>query len=168
MALYQSLVAVNPVTLIAQICNLFIQLVILKRFFLDRIKAVLDQRQELAEKEIAQAEDAREEALALQAACQEDLRNSRARADALILTARKTAAAQGEEIIREAQHTAARIRQKAESDAAREKKKAVNDAKHEISEMAMIIAYKVVGRELKPADQSALVDGFIDQLGDGE
>lgn len=168
MELYQSLVTVNPVTLIAQICNLFIQLVIVKIFFLDKLKAVLDQRRELAETEIAQAETAREEALTLQAACQEDLRNSRAKADALILTAQKTAAARGEEIIREAQHVAARIRQQAESDIARERKKAVNEAKHEISEMAMIIAYKVVGRELKPADQTALVDGFIDQLGDGE
>ena len=42
MDLYQSLVTVNPVTLIAQICNLFIQLLIVKIFFLDKIKAVLD------------------------------------------------------------------------------------------------------------------------------
>ena len=35
MDLYQSLVTVNPVTLIAQICNLFIQLFLAKKFFLD-------------------------------------------------------------------------------------------------------------------------------------
>ena len=45
---YQSLVTVNPVTLIAQICNLFIQLLIVKIFFLDKIKAVLDKRRETA------------------------------------------------------------------------------------------------------------------------
>lgn len=168
MELYQSLVAVNPVTLIAQIFNLFIQLAVLKIFFLDKVRAVVDQRKKMAEKEIADASAAREKALSLQAACQEDLRNSRARADELILTARKAAAAQGEEIIREAQHTAANIRQKAEADIARERKKAVSEAQNEISEMAMIIAYKVVGRELKPADQTALVDSFIDQLEDRE
>lgn len=168
MELYQSLVTVNPVTLIAQIANLFIQLVIVKIFFLDKIKAVLDQRKELADKEIAQAEFAHAEAMSLRTACQEDLRNSRARADELILTAQKTASARSEEIIRDAQHAAAQIRQKAEADISLEKKKAVNDAKNEISELAMIIAYKVVSRELKPADQSALVDNFIDQLGDGE
>lgn len=166
MGLYQSLVTVNPVTLIAQICNLFIQLVIIKVFFLDKLKAVLDHRRELAETEIAQAEAAREEAQTLRAAYREDLRNSRARADELILTAQKTASARSEEMIREAQRAAARIRQTAESDIAREKKKAVSEAKNEISEMAMIIAYKVVGRELKPADQTALLDSFIDQLED--
>lgn len=166
MGLYQSLVTVNPVTLIAQICNLFIQLVIIKVFFLDKLKAVLDHRRELAETEIAQAEAAREEAQTLRAAYREDLRNSRARADELILTAQKTASTRSEEMIREAQRAAARIRQTAESDIAREKKKAVSEAKNEISEMAMIIAYKVVGRELKPADQTALLDSFIDQLED--
>ena len=34
--LYQSLVTVNPVTLIAQICNLFLQLLVFKIFFLER------------------------------------------------------------------------------------------------------------------------------------
>ena len=47
----------------------------------------------------------------------------------------------------------------------KEKKKAVNDAKDEISEMAVAIAEKVVGRELNAADQASLVDHFIDELG---
>lgn len=59
MDLYQSLVTVNPVTLIAQICNLFIQLLIVKIFFLDKIKAVLDKRRETADKQIADAEAAK-------------------------------------------------------------------------------------------------------------
>ena len=45
--------------------------------------------------------------------------------------------------------------------------KAINDAKNEISGLAMAIAGKVVGRELNEADQSNLIDSFIDELGDG-
>mgnify|MGYP006976629247 CR=1 FL=1 len=48
-----------------------------------------------------------------------------------------------------------------------EKKKAINDAKDEISDMAMAIAEKVVGRELNAQDQDKLFDEFIDELGDG-
>ena len=59
MDLYQSLVTVNPVTLIAQICNLFLQLLIVKIFFLDKIKAILDQRREAADKQITDAEAAK-------------------------------------------------------------------------------------------------------------
>ena len=36
-AIYQSLVAVNPVTLIAQICNLFLQMFVVKKFFLSKV-----------------------------------------------------------------------------------------------------------------------------------
>jgi F-type H+-transporting ATPase subunit b len=56
---------------------------------------------------------------------------------------------------------------KASADIAMEKKKALNDAKDEISDIAMAIAGKVVGRQMTDADQSALVDAFIDELGDG-
>ena len=166
MDLYQSLVTVNPVTLIAQICNLFLQLAIVKIFFLYNIKAILDQRREAADKEITDAQAAREEALNIKATYEENMRQSKAKADALVLSAQKTAAARGEEIIQDAQRTAVQIKQKAEADIAQEKKKAVNDAKNEISEMALAIAGKVVGRELNAADQSALVDSFIAELGD--
>ena len=47
-----------------------------------------------------------------------------------------------------------------------EKKKAINDAKDEISDLALAIAGKVVGRELNAADQSDLVDAFINGLGE--
>ena len=62
MDVYQSLVAVNPVTLIAQICNLFIQLFVFKKFFWDKILAILDQRREAADKEITDAKAAHAEA----------------------------------------------------------------------------------------------------------
>ena len=58
------------------------------------------------------------------------------------------------------------IRQKANADIAQEKKKAINDAKDEISEMAMAIAEKVVGRALSQEDQASLVDHFIEELGE--
>jgi F-type H+-transporting ATPase subunit b len=71
-----------------------------------------------------------------------------------------------EEIIRQANAEADAIRAKAAADIAQEKKKAINDAKDEISGIALAIAGKVVGRELTDSDQSALVDAFIDGLGD--
>ena len=73
-----------------------------------------------------------------------------------------------EEIIRQANQEADAIRKKAAADIAQEKKKAINDTKDEISEMAMAIAGKVVGRALSEADQASLVDHFIDELGEQE
>ena len=166
MDLYQSLVTVNPVTLIAQICNLFIQLLVVKIFFLDKIKAILDQRREAADKQITDAETAKAEAMAIKATYEENMRQSKAQADTLLISAQQTAALRGEQIIQNAQRTAVQIKQKAEADIAQEKKKAVNDAKNEISEIALVIAGKIVGRALNVADQSSLIDSFISELGD--
>ena len=69
-----------------------------------------------------------------------------------------------EEIISQANAEARAILDKAAADIAQEKKKALNDAKNEISEMAMAIAEKVVGRELNDVDQAKLVDEFIRAL----
>ena len=52
------------------------------------------------------------------------------------------------------------------ADIAQEKKKAINDAKDEIAGISLAIAGKVVGRELTADDQKALIDSFIDELGD--
>ena len=166
MDLYQSLVTVNPVTLIAQICNLFIQLLIVKIFFLDKIKAVLDKRRETADKQITDAEAAKSEAAAIKQTYEENMRQAKTKADDMILSAQKTAAQRSEEIISQAQKQAAQIKTKAASDIEMEKKKAINDAKNEISELAMAIAGKVVARELNDADQDGMIDRFIEELGD--
>ena len=164
--LYQSLVTVNPVTLIAQICNLFIQLLIVKIFFLDKIKAILDQRREAADKQITEAETAKSEALAIKQTYEQNMLEAKAKADDLLLTAQRTANSRSEEILAQAQQQAAQIKSKAAADIALEKKKAINEAKNEISDLAMAIAGKVVARELNAGDQAEMIDRFIDELGD--
>ena len=90
----------------------------------------------------------------------------KAKADDLLQTAQRTANSRSEEIIAQAQQQAAQIKSKAADDIALEKKKAINEAKDEISDLAMAIAGKVVGRELNAGDQAEMIDRFIDELGD--
>ena len=166
MDLYQSLVTVNPVTLIAQICNLFIQLFLAKKFFLDKVKSILDQRREAADREITDAQAAKAEAMTIKATYEENMRQAKAEASALLAQAQKTASARSEEIINQAQAQAVQLKEKAAADIAQEKKKALNDAKDEISGISMAIAEKVVERQLNDAAQQKLIDQFINELGD--
>ena len=165
-AIYQSLVAVNPVTLIAQICNLFLQMFVVKKFFLDKVKSILDQRREAADREITDAQAAKAEAMTIKATYEENMRQAKAEASALLAQAQKTASARSEEIINQAQAQAVQLKEKAAADIAQEKKKALNDAKDEISGISMAIAEKVVERQLNDADQQKLIDQFINELGD--
>ena len=163
----QELVDVNPITLIASICNLFIQLFIFKKFFWEKVMKVIDQRREAADQEIAQAKSSRSEADAMKAAYEQDMKEARDKADEIVMSAQKAATARSEEIISQARTTAAQIKEKASADIAMEKKKAINDAKDEISGLAMAIAGKVVERELNSEDHSEMINRFISELGEG-
>ena len=166
MDLYQSLVTVNFVTLIGQIINLFIVLTVVKIFFLDKIKAILDQRREAADKEITDAQAAKAEALEIKQTYEKNMLEAKAQASSILERAQRSATIRSEEIIRQANDEAVAIREKASADIAQEKKKAINDAKDEIAGLSLAIAGKVVGRELTADDQKALIDSFIDELGD--
>lgn len=163
--IYQSLVAVNPVTLIAMICNLFIQLFIFKKLFWEKVIGILDQRRQAADQEISDAKAARAEADAMKASYTQSMKEAKEKADTILMNAQKTATARSEEIIGQAHAAAAVMKSKASADIEMEKKKAINDAKNEISGLALAIAGKVVGRELNADDQSVMIDRFIDELG---
>lgn len=155
-----------PVTLIAQICNLFLQMFLVKVFFLDKIKAIIDARREAADKEITDARAAKEEAMVIKATYEQNMLESKAEAEKILQSAQQTAAKRGEQIISDAQKTAVAMKQRAEAEIAQEKKRVLNETKDEISEIAMAIAGKVVGRELTASDHAQMVDSFIDKLGD--
>lgn len=163
--LYQSLVAVEPATLIVTICNLFIQMYVVKKFFLSKVLSVLDKRREAADREIVEAKAAREEAAAIKQTYEENMKKAQKEAGEIISHAQKTAEKRSEEIIGQAKNQAAQIKEKAEAEIAKEKKNALNQAKDEISGIAMAIAEKVVEKQIDEKDQEALVNQFIDNLG---
>ena len=165
MELYQSLVAVEPATLIVTICNLFLQMYIVKKFFLNKVLAILDKRREETDQEIVQAKNAKAEAMAIKATYDENMKQAKAQANEILTHAQKTAVARSEEIIGQAQAQAAQLKEKASAEIAQEKKKALNEAKDEISGIAVAIAEKVVERQLNEADQEKLVNQFIENLG---
>lgn len=164
--LYQSLVAVEPATLIAVICNLFIQMYVVKKFFLNKVLAVLDKRRQAADEQMEQAQAARAEALAIKESHEESVRRAKDEASHILAQAQKNAVARSEEIISQARAQAAQMKEKASSDIALERKNAMNGAKDEITGIAMAIAEKVVEREVSCEDQEKLISSFIDSLGD--
>ncbi|MDD4851143.1 MAG: F0F1 ATP synthase subunit B [Gemmiger sp.] len=165
-AIYQSLVTIDPFTLVCTICNLFIQVYLFKRFLLDKVLAVLDARKAAAGQEITAAKAARAEAERVKTEYEQNMAQAKAQANEIVASAQKTATARSEQLLGEARLQAAQIKQKAENDVALEKKKAVNDLKNEIGGIAMQIATKVVEREIQETDHRALIDEFIQNVGD--
>lgn len=166
MSVYQALITIDPATFVVQICNLFLQIFILKTLLLNPVRKVLADRQAKADADIAAAKQASADAAAIKAEYEQNMAEAKAQANEIVANAQKTAAARTEEMLNEARTTAAQIKQKAEADAAQEKKKAVNELKDEIGGIAMQIASKVVEREISEQDHAALIDEFIRNVGD--
>lgn len=164
---FESFIGVNFWTALATLINFLILFFVAKRFLIGPVMKLIKDRQDEIDGLYADANAAKADAEAKQAEYQTKLDDAQATSERIVKEAVARGQAREEEIIRQANADASAIMDKASADIALEKKKALNDAKDEISEIAMAIAGKVVGRELKAADQSQLVDAFIDGLGDG-
>ena len=162
----QELVTIIPWTFIAQICNLFIQMYLIKRFLFKPVMEVLEKRRTLADAQIQDAKQAREEAQAMKEGYEAEMAKAKETANAIVQNAQKDAAARSEALVKEAQAEAAGIRAQAEADILQEKKKAVNDIKNEIGGIAMDIAGKVIEREIREEDHRKLIDEFIENVGE--
>lgn len=162
----QELVGIVPWTFIAQICNLFLQVYLIKRFLFKPINQMLEKRKAMADAEIQDAVKAKEEAQAMKAEYEQNMLEAKNKANEILSSAQKTAALQSEEILKEASNQAASIKAKAENDIAQEKRKAVNEIKDEIGGMAMEIAGKVIEREISEEDHAKLIDEFIANVGE--
>ena len=162
----QELVSLVPWTFVAQICNLFIQAYLIKRFLFKPINKMLDERKSRADAQISDAEKAKGEAIAMKEAYEKDMADAKNKASEILSTAQKTASAQSEKILEDAAAAAAAMKAKAESDIAQEKRKAVSEATNEIGGMAMEIAGKVIEREINEEDHKKLIDEFIANVGE--
>lgn len=164
--LYQSLVSVEPFTLVVTILNLFLQLYLIKKFLLDKVTAVLDTRREQADKQIRDAEETKRSADLLRQTYESRMNQVEQETGQLLHAAQKSAAQRSEQILRQAQTQAAQIKEKASADIDQARKKAIHDTKNEIVDLAMAIAGKAVGRALNQQDQDRLVESFLGELGE--
>lgn len=159
----QDLVTINW-TFVAQLCNLFIQMLLIKKFLFKPVREILEKRRQKADAEIQEAVKAKEEAAAIKSEYEQNMLEAKEQANDILATAQKTASLKSEEMIREASEQAVAIKAKAEADIAQERRKAVNEIKDEIGSMAMEIAGKVIEREINEKDHATLINEFIDNV----
>ena len=163
---FEAFIGVNFWTALFVLLNTLTIYFVAKKFLFGPVMKIIKDRQQEIDGMYESADSARAEADALRNEYQEKLSAAQATSERLVKEAAVRAQSREEEILRQARAEASAIMDKAAADIAQEKKKAINDAKNEISDLALAIAGKVVGRALNDADQSALVDHFIKELGE--
>ena len=164
--MFESFLGVNPWTALFILLNTLTIYFVARKYLFGPVMKIIEDRQKEIDDMYANADAAKNSAAALEQEYKLKLSAAVETGERIVKDATVRAQSREEEILRQANAEASAIRDKAAADIAMEKKKAISDAKDEISGMAIAIAEKVVGRELNAADQSKLVDDFINELGD--
>ena len=158
----QELVGIVPWTFVAQICNLFLTVFLVKKFLFDRINKVVEERKQMADSQIADATKAKEEAKTMRDQYEASISNAKDEARQIISDATE----RGEAIVADAKKEAVAIKEKASADIAKERTAAFQQMKSEIGDIAVSIAGKVIEKEVKEADHQKLIDEFISDVGE--
>jgi F-type H+-transporting ATPase subunit b len=157
-------ISVNVWTVIISLCNLLIIFLIVKKLLFKPIKNVLEQRNAEIEKSYNNASEAMRKASDYKDEYEERLNNADDEADKIIKAANEKAGRLHRELISEAERKAEATMRRADEQIALEKKKAENDIKTQIAEVSVLLAEKLVDREINEKDHEAMINDFIDNV----
>lgn len=166
MEMTQGLIEFNWTSLMIVI-NLLILYIILKKFFWEKIRKFMQDRENAVR-------DAFDSAEAMNKRADEKMRNYSARianveeeGREIIRQAKQQADAQAQEILADARKQASEIISKAEKTIELEKAKAMEEMRQEIGTLALMAAEKIVGKEIEDIGQDAIVDDVLNQARSG-
>lgn len=155
-------------SLLFTLANTLILFLLLKHFLFGRVNAVLEARQQEVADTYRKADDAVEHANQMEAEYTSLMENAKTESAELIKAATKKAQSRSDELLQQAKAEANAVQQQASSEIEQEKKRAKSQLRGEISDLAVLVAEKIVERDIQSADQERLINDFIDNVGDFE
>lgn len=164
-AIYQAFVSIGCWEILVTMCNTLITFLIIKKLLFKPVKKMLAAREQEVQAMYGAAEQTQSEAESLRQEYTERLSQAKAEAAEIVGSATRRAAVRSEEILRESSQQAAAMMKKAENTIEQERKKAMNELKDEVAGLSVMIASKVVERDVKQADHERFIEEFIDKVG---
>ncbi|TRY25736.1 F0F1 ATP synthase subunit B [Brevibacillus sp. LEMMJ03] len=159
-------VALEWGSLLTQAIVFLLLLLAVRKFAMGPIVAVMEKRRQHIENEITTAERSRKEAEALLAEQRRVLDEARLEAKSIIDRATKQASDEAAKIVADAQAAAERLKADASAELAREVEKAKAELRDQMTGLSVLLASKIIEKELDEATQKATVDKFLAQVGD--
>lgn len=159
-------ISVNIWQILLSLANLLLIYVILKKLLWKPIQNVMKQRQDMVDKQFADAAEAEAKANEDKARWAEKLATADEEAATRIAAADETARRHGERVVAEAKEKAQGILRQAEAEAELERQKATASIRDEIADVSAELAEKMLEREIRVEDHRAMIASFLDEVGD--
>ena len=148
-------------TIVFSWINLLILFFGLKHFLFQPVQKILTQRQEETDRAITDAEQASHDADAAKAEYEQQLKTAKESSAEMMRQATRKAQQRSDEIIAQAKVDAQGIREQNQAELERERNRAEQELKQDVSDLAVLVAEKVVEREVRPEDHEKWIDEFI-------
>ncbi|MVK61324.1 F0F1 ATP synthase subunit B [Staphylococcus aureus] len=141
-------------------------LVLIKKFAWSNITGIFEERAEKIASDIDRAEEARQKAEVLAQKREDELAGSRKEAKTIIENAKETAEQSKANILADAKLEAGHLKEKANQEIAQNKVEALQSVKGEVADLTISLAGKIISQNLDSHAHKALIDQYIDQLGE--
>lgn len=155
----------NLVNMAFNIVAVLILLVLLKKFAWDKLIDMLDERQKLVEGQLDDAAKNQEEAIRLLNDNQEKFKNAQQEIKVMMESAREQSKKEQRAILEEARLQAEQLKLNARQDIEDEKKKALEEINKQVAELSVLVASKILEKELDSNMQREYVDKVIKEVG---
>lgn len=157
---------INTGDIVFQLASFIILLLLLRKFAFGPLMGIMKKREEHIANEIEAAEKARQEAQKVAAEQAEALKAARQDAAELIENAKKLGEQQQKDIIEAAKVEATRLKDAAVKEIQQEKDQAITALREQVASLSVLIASKVIEKELNEQDQQKLIDEYIKEVGE--
>ncbi|MDJ0498057.1 MAG: F0F1 ATP synthase subunit B [Acidimicrobiia bacterium] len=129
---------------------------------------MLENRQKAIKADLEAAEKEKAEAAALKEDYAKQLSGAREEATRIVEEARQAGESARADIVTRAEGEADEIKARAHQELDAERERAMTSMRREVAGLSLDVAEKLVGQTLDRSGQQALVDQFIDELGESE
>ncbi len=162
----KAFISIDVWTSIFMLANLVVLYLLMKKYLFGPVKKMIDDRQKEIDDLYADANQSKSDAAELKDQYETRLAEANEEKEEILRNAYRKAQLREEEILREAQDKAAQTLKRADEQIELEKKRALNEIKDDVSTMAVDIASAVLARDIQGQEHSALIDSFIETLGE--
>lgn len=162
----QQFISIAPWTIIFQILNLLLLMVLFKKYLFKPVTEILEKRQSEIEGHYQEAQQAETDAKAMKADYESKMAGARQEADRVIKTATESANAMSASIVEDARTQADQLKRRAQTEIDLERRRAFDEVKGELSGIALDIASQVIEREVNEKDHEAFINEFIKNVGE--
>lgn len=139
--------------------------VLLNKYAFGPLFGIMEQRSAQIKDQMQSAENSRTEALRLLEEQKQAIQSARKDAYDLIEQAKVTSVRQADDILTQAKDEANRIKNDALKDIESEKNKAVAALRGQVGAMSVMIASKIIDKQVDEKSQQELIDQYLKQVG---